>query len=81
MKKKRMTKSQDWNPSLITEADKDVDEKHHTLIKAKRRLVVIERDLKSAEEREGKCRQWRDKIREVESEMKEIYNSILAADI
>ena len=72
MKKKGMTKSQDWNPSLITEADRDVDEKHHTLIKANRRLVVIERDLKSAEEREGKCLQWRDKIREVESEMKEI---------
>ena len=40
--------------SLITEAAKDGEEKHHTLIEAKRRLVVIERDLKSAEEREEK---------------------------
>ena len=41
--------------SLITEAVKDGEEKHHTLIEAKRRLVVIERDLKSAEEREENC--------------------------
>lgn len=41
--------------SLITEAAKDGEEKHHTLIEAKRRLVVIERDLKSAEEREENC--------------------------
>ena len=72
MKKKGMRKSRKWNPSLITEAAKDVDEKHHTLIEAKRRLVVIERDQKSAEEQEDECLQWRDKIREVEAEMKEI---------
>ena len=40
--------------SLITEAAKEGEEKHQTLIEAKRRLVVIERDLKSAEEREAK---------------------------
>ena len=72
MKKKGMRKSRNWNLSLITEAAKDVDEKHHTLIEAKRRFVVTERDLKSKEEREEKCLQWRDKIREVEAEMEEI---------
>ena len=39
---------------LITEAAKDGEEKHHTLIEARRRLIVIEGDLKSAEEREEK---------------------------
>ena len=72
MKKKGMRKYQNWNPSLITEAAKDVDEKHHTLIEATRRLHVIERDLKSAEEQEENCLQWRDKLREVETEMEEI---------
>ena len=41
--------------SLNTEASKDGEEKHRTLIEAKRRLVVIERDLNSTEEREEKC--------------------------
>ena len=72
MKKKGMRKYQNWNPSLITEATKDVDEKHHTLIEATRRLHVIERDLKSVEEQEENCLQWRDKLREVEAEMEEI---------